>query len=70
MFGADLMVCPVMELGQRNRTVYFPQGDTWVDPYTGKEYAGGTSECVDAPLEKIPVFVRKGGELSSSVFKA
>ena len=70
MFGADLMVCPVMELGQRSRTVYFPQGDTWVDPYTGKEYAGGTSECVDAPLEKIPVFVRKGGELSSSVFKA
>ncbi len=68
MFGDDILVCPVMSLGQRERTVYFPKGEVWLDPYTGQEYEGGTSKTVDAPLERIPVFVRRGTELSPEVF--
>ncbi len=68
MFGDDILVCPIMDLGQREREVYFPAGQVWIDPYTHKEYSGGTTQSVDAPIERIPVFVRKGGELSISVF--
>ena len=70
MFGDDILVCPVMELGQREREVYFPKGDTWIDPYTQREYEGGISLVVDAPIERIPVFVKKNGSLSAAVFKA
>ena len=69
MFGDDILVCPIMELGQRERDVYFPLGEVWVDPYTNKEYVGGTTERVDAPLERIPVFLRKNGTLSAEIFK-
>ena len=69
MFGADILVCPVMELGQRQREVYFPKGEIWIDPYTCKEYDGGTAQTVDAPLERIPVFLRKNGQLKSDVFE-
>ena len=69
MFGDDIMVCPVMDLGQRERAVYFPKGQVWCDPYTGKEYAGGKTETVDAPIERIPVFIRKDGNLKAEIFR-
>ena len=68
MFGSDVLVCPVMELGQRQRSVYFPKGEVWIDPYTGNEYEGGVTQTVEAPLERIPVFLRKGGELKADIF--
>lgn len=68
MFGDDLLVCPVMELGMREREVYFPLGERWLDPYTGKEYDGGTKITAEAPLERIPVFVRAGGALRTDIF--
>ena len=69
MFGDDIMVCPVMSLGQRERAVYFPKGQAWCDPYTGKEYVGGKTETVDAPIERIPVFIRKDGSLKAEIFR-
>ncbi len=68
MFGDDILVCPIMELGQRKRNVYFPKDEMCIDPYTEKEYEGGTLQEVDAPLERIPVFVRKNGQLNPSIF--
>ena len=69
MFGDDILVCPVTELGQRQREVYFPEGEIWIDPYTFKEYTGGGSFIVDAPLERIPVFVRQDSDFDLKVFK-
>lgn len=69
MFGDDILVCPIMELGQRERAVYFPKGEIWLDPYTLAEYEGGAECTVDAPIERIPVFVRKNGGLDISIFK-
>ena len=60
LFGHALMVAPVTSYGARERTVYFPAGADWYDFDTGKRYAGGTSAKVDAPLNRIPVFVRAG----------
>ncbi len=61
MFGSDYLVCPVMEAGARERTVYLPglaDGKKWKDIFEGKEYDGGQCITVPAPLEKIPVFIR------------
>ncbi len=69
MFGPDLLVCPIMDLGQREREVYFPEGDMWIDPYTFKEYTGGVSFKVEAPIERIPVFVRQSSNFDVGVFK-
>lgn len=59
-WGDDFLVAPVTEPGARGRQVYFPAG-TWYDFQTGAALdSKGESRHVDAPLEKIPVFVRGG----------
>ena len=60
MFGPALMACPVAEYKARNRSVYFPKQSGWYDLYTGEHILGGQSLIVDAPYERIPVFVREG----------
>ena len=57
MFGSRYLVAPVMELGQRARTVYLPAGQ-WKNYQTGEVLAGGTTVTADAPLDVIPVFER------------
>ncbi len=60
LFGPDLLVAPVVELGARSRDVYLPLGANWVDLATGTSHPGGTTITVAAPLEVIPVFARNG----------
>ena len=60
MFGPSLMACPVSRYKARNRSVYFPAGRGWYDLYTGRHLDGGQRLVVDAPLERIPVFVPEG----------
>ena len=62
MFGPALMVCPVSEYKARSREVFFPQGG-WYDFYSNKYIQGGQALTVDAPYERIPVFVRAGSIL-------
>ena len=65
MFGPSLMACPVSEYEARSRSVYFPAGTAWYDFYTGQQIIDATSAnrhlTVDAPYERIPVFVPAGG---------
>jgi alpha-glucosidase (family GH31 glycosyl hydrolase) len=63
-FGPSLWVAPVLEEGARARSVPLPRGD-WVDFWTGAPVAGGGTVVADAPLERIPVFVRSGAILAS-----
>jgi len=74
MFGPALMACPVGYYKARNRSVYFPKQTGWYDLYTGEKIIESeTSDSqivnrkssnrklvVDAPYERIPVFVREG----------
>ena len=60
MFGPALMACPVAQYKARNRQVYFPKQSGWYDLYTGEYIQGGQSLVVDAPYERIPVYVREG----------
>ncbi|WP_415381929.1 TIM-barrel domain-containing protein [Halosimplex sp. TS25] len=72
MFGPSLMVCPVTEpmyygpdsepLDEKAeaREVYLPEGVDWYDFWTGERYEGGQTILADAPLEKVPLFVKAG----------
>ena len=60
LFGADLLVAPVLEPGARQRLVYLPAGATWTELATGRLFEGGQSVVLDAPLHVIPVLARDG----------
>ncbi|MBR6188404.1 MAG: glycoside hydrolase family 31 protein [Prevotella sp.] len=64
MFGPSLMACPVSEYKARSRAVYFPKGRGWYDLYTGEQIVNSKyvnrKLIVDAPYERIPVFVPEG----------
>lgn len=63
MFGPALLVCPVLEADAVSRRVYLPAGTDWYDFETHARFAGGQWITADAPLDKIPVFVRAGSIL-------
>jgi len=60
LLGPGLMVCPVYSYKARSREVYFPSGIKWYDFYTHKQVQGGQKLIVEAPLERIPLFVPAG----------
>ncbi len=59
--GEDLLAAPVLHRGARHRMVYFPEG-RWYDVETDQIYQGGY-RVIEAPLEKLPLFVREGSIL-------
>ena len=63
MFGPDVLVAPILEAGRRARPVYLPTGTTWRDAWTGATVEGGRRPEVPAPLERIPVFLRRDSVL-------
>jgi len=60
MFGPSLLVAPVYKYKAVKRVMYFPAGTEWYDFYTGKYVAGDRYLEVDAPYERIPLFVKEG----------
>jgi alpha-D-xyloside xylohydrolase len=68
MFGQDILVAPVLEEGARMREVYLPAGAAWYDAWSGEAHSGGAKPCVQAPIERIPVFVRD--EMLLPLFRA
>ncbi len=70
MFGDSVMVCPVTEPmyylpgskkieAEKTREVYLPEGG-WYDYYTNTYYNGGRYITADAPIDKIPLFIKEG----------
>jgi alpha-D-xyloside xylohydrolase len=59
MYGPALLVNPVTTTGATSRSVYLPAG-TWYDFWTGATATGGTTVTADAPLSKIPLYVKAG----------
>ncbi|HJR19080.1 MAG TPA: TIM-barrel domain-containing protein [Actinomycetota bacterium] len=75
LFGPDLLVAPVVEEGATTRTLYLPPGE-WLDFWSATTYdeqtgrfdavpggpilSGGRVITVEAPLDRIPLFVRAG----------
>jgi alpha-D-xyloside xylohydrolase len=42
------------------RDLYLPKDHTWVDFWTGKSVEGGQEITVNAPIDKIPLYVKAG----------
>jgi alpha-D-xyloside xylohydrolase len=63
MFGPDLLVAPVLCQGMRSRRVYLPAGATWTDAWEDQTFDGGQWITADAPLERIPLYLRDGARL-------
>jgi alpha-glucosidase (family GH31 glycosyl hydrolase) len=61
-FGPALWVAPVLAAGARARQVHLPRGE-WIDYWTGAEVRGGHEIVAAAPLDRIPVWVRRGSIL-------
>lgn len=56
LFGPDLLVAPIYR-GGTHREVYLPAGE-WIDYWTGQPTTGPAVIEVDAPLDRIPLYVR------------
>jgi alpha-D-xyloside xylohydrolase len=60
MFGPAILVNPVLKQDATHRTVYLPESPVWYDFWSGATEKGAQEVEVEAPLERIPVFVRAG----------
>ena len=60
MFGPAFLVAPVTDQGQTRKDVYLPAGADWYNYWTHEKLQGGQTVTVDAPIDKMPLFVRAG----------
>ena len=60
MFGKSILVAPVTESSKTEWNVYLPKAAGWFDFWTGKLFKGGQKVKTDAPLDRIPLFVKAG----------
>jgi alpha-D-xyloside xylohydrolase len=60
LLGDHLFVAPVVARGQTEKQLFFPPGE-WLRWWTGEAHAGATHATVDAPLPRLPLFLRAGG---------
>ena len=59
MAGDALLAAPVLQPGVRGREIYLPAG-VWYDYWTGEPVAGGRLLWAEAPLDRVPLYVRGG----------
>ena len=68
MFGADVLVAPVLYEDVTEREVYLPAG-SWININDGSKVEGGQTVTAPAPYEAIPVFVREGSEVAGMILE-
>ena len=62
LWGANVLVAPVVEKGATERRVYLPHGG-WYDFWTGERVEGGREITRAVDLETMPLYVRGGSIL-------
>ena len=63
MFGPSILVSPVAQEGAKERYLYLPSAPRWYDFWTGKIMQGSQRFDADAPLDRIPLYVKAGSIL-------
>ena len=69
MYGPDVLVAPVFKAGMTERTVYLPEGADWIHAGSGEIFRGGQTVTAPAPIDEIPVFVKKGADVLDLIRK-
>jgi alpha-D-xyloside xylohydrolase len=59
MYGPAFLVNPVTEPAAASRQVYLPDGK-WYDFWNGASVQGGREVTAEAPLDRLPLYVRGG----------
>ncbi|MBV8624561.1 MAG: glycoside hydrolase family 31 protein [Herbaspirillum sp.] len=67
MLGQALLVAPVVEQGQTERSVYLPSGTRWVSYWSGDSFAGGQHVSLPAPWDEPVMLVREGAVIAMNV---
>jgi alpha-D-xyloside xylohydrolase len=52
----------------QTRNVYLPEGQQWIDFWTGRKYSGGKTITADAPVDIMPLMVRAGSIIPMGPF--
>lgn len=60
LWGKDFLVSPILRKNSFQKEVYFPKTANWYGFFSGRKYAGGSTETVSFQNNHIPVFVRGG----------
>ena len=69
MFGSELLVAPIMHENKYSEHVYLPNSEhKWVNVWTGESFDGKQVIKCDAPLDKIPLFIKENGKLQRNIF--
>ncbi len=63
MFGPAILVNPVIEEGATSRSLYLPAASAWYDFWSEEKLNGGRRIIAEAPLDRIPLYVRAGSIL-------
>ncbi|MBV9613555.1 MAG: DUF5110 domain-containing protein [Acidobacteriaceae bacterium] len=63
MFGPAILVSPITEEGATTRSLYLPAAQAWYDFWSGEKLDGARRITADAPLDRIPLYVRAGSIL-------
>lgn len=59
LLGSAILAAPIYRPGVECRAVYLPDG-IWYDWWTGKSYSGSQYILAEAPLERMPLYVKAG----------
>ena len=69
MFGSELLIAPIINDNEYERDVYLPDSNTeWTEVWSGIKYKGGQTVKCDAPLDKIPLFIKENSKLDRKIF--
>lgn len=62
MLGDNVIVAPILRPDTTHRAVYLPEGE-WVDYWTERRYEGKRHILAQAPMERIPVYIKAGSAI-------
>lgn len=69
MIGNNTIIAPIMQPSVDHRSVYLPEGQ-WVQYWTDEVLEGGQYHLVHAPLDTLPIFIKKGTVIAHGEVKA
>lgn len=68
LIGDNVLIAPIMRPDTFHRIVYLPEGD-WVNYWTDEVVSGGEHMLIEADLETLPIYIKKGSMIAHGAIK-